>query len=150
MAPLFTRRSVRVHRTSSLGAEARPELRPGREDPIRWVVIAAERITDVDTTGAEVLGRVLDELEGKRIALALAELKGPVKDALRRYGLCDRIGDDHLFPTLGTAINAYLGETGTDWVDWSDQGAPPARPSQSLHIFRRTSTKGTEVPGAAP
>ena len=93
-----------------------------REDPIRWVVLAAEPITDVDTTGAEVLGRVLDELAGEGVTLALAEIKGPVKDALRGYGLCDRIGEDHLFPTLGTAISAYLRETGTEWVDWSDQG----------------------------
>ena len=93
-----------------------------REDSIRWVVLAAEPITDVDTTGAEVLGRVLDELAGEGVTLALAEIKGPVKDALRSYGLSDRIGEDHLFPTLGTAISAYLRETGTEWVDWSDQG----------------------------
>jgi high affinity sulfate transporter 1 len=114
-APLFFANAELFAERLATGIEA-------REDPIRWVVLAAEPITDVDTTGAEVLGRVLDELAGKGVTLALAEIKGPVKDALRGYGLCDRIGEDHLFPTLGTAINAYLGDTGTKWVDWSDQG----------------------------
>ena len=54
------------------------------------------------------------------IELAFAELKGPVKDRLRSYGLYDRIGDDRFFPTLGTAIDGYLSATGTAWVDWSD------------------------------
>ena len=96
--------------------------RSAREDRIRWVIVAAEPITDVDTTGAEVLGELLDELQAHGIELAFAELKGPVKDRLRGYGLASAIGDERLFPTLGTAIDGYLRATGTDWVDWSDQG----------------------------
>ena len=92
----------------------------GRDDPISWVIVAAEPITDVDTTAAELLAETLDDLRSQDIELAFAELKGPVKDRLRRYGLYDRIGDDRFFPTLGTAIDEYLAATGTHWVDWSD------------------------------
>ena len=92
-----------------------------RDEPIRWVIVAAEPITDIDTTGAEILGELLDDLQAEGIQLAFAELKGPVKDRLRGYGLYDRIGDRRFFPTLGTAINAYLDETGTHWVDWEDR-----------------------------
>ena len=60
-------------------------------------------------------------------ALAFAELKCPVKDRLRTYGLYDRIGDDRFYPTLGTAIDGYLAATGTVWVDWSDQDEDPRR-----------------------
>ena len=87
----------------------------------RWVIVAAEPMTDVDSTAAEILGRLIDELEREGVELAFAELKGPVKDRLRSYGLYDRIGDDHFFPTLGTAIHGYLAATGTEWVDWSDE-----------------------------
>ena len=73
--------------------------------------------------GAEILGETLDDLAAQGIELAFAELKGPVKDRLRRYGLYDRIGDDRFFPTLGTAIDGYLAATGTHWVDWSDPDA---------------------------
>ena len=94
-----------------------------RDDPISWVIVAAEPITDVDTTAAELLAEMLDDLRSQDIELAFAELKGPVKDRLRRYGLYDRLGDDRFFPTLGTAIDGYLATTGTRWVDWSDPDA---------------------------
>lgn len=100
-----------------------------RNDVTRWVIVAAEPMTDVDSTGADILGRLVDELERDGVELAFAELKGPVKDRLRNYGLYDRIGDDRFFPTLGTAIRGYLAATGTVWVDWSDEDGD--RPPES-------------------
>lgn len=91
-----------------------------RGEPVRWVIVAAEPVTDIDTTGAEILSGLLDDLQAAGIQLAFAELKGPVKDRLRRYGLYDRIGDDRFFPTLGTAISGYLGATGVHWEDPTD------------------------------
>ena len=70
-----------------------------RGDGTRWVIVAAEPITDVDTTGAEILSELLDDLEARGVEVAFAELKGPVKDRLRSYGLYERIGDDRFFPT---------------------------------------------------
>lgn len=90
-------------------------------EPVRWVIVAAEPVTDIDTTGAEVLSRLLGELEAAGIQLAFAELKGPVKDRLRRYGLYDRIGNARFFPTLGTAIDGYLAATGVRWEDPTDR-----------------------------
>lgn len=87
---------------------------------IRWVILAAEPITDIDTTAAEVLTEVLDEFEQRDIQLAFAELKGPVKDRLRDYGLYERIGDDFFFPTLGSATTAYIEHTGVEWIDWTE------------------------------
>ena len=55
--------------------------------PVSTVVVAAEPITDVDSTAAEVLEEIVAELERRGIELAFAELKDPVKDSLRRYGL---------------------------------------------------------------
>lgn len=92
-----------------------------RGEPVRWVIIAAEPVTDIDTTGAEILRRLLGDLEAAGIQLAFAELKGPVKDRLRRYELYDRLGDDRFFPTLGTAINGYLAATGVRWEDPTDR-----------------------------
>ena len=99
----------------------------GRADPVRWVVVAAEPMTDVDTTGAEVLGDLLDDLRDRGVTLTFAELKGPVKDQLRSYALYDRIGDAHFFPTLGTAVDRYLSTTGTHWTDWTDDPRPEGR-----------------------
>jgi MFS superfamily sulfate permease-like transporter len=83
----------------------------------RWIVVAAEPITDVDATAATALKELLDELDANGIVFAFAELKGPVWDQLKQYGLAQRIGEDHRFPTVGTAVKAYVRGTGTYWVD---------------------------------
>jgi high affinity sulfate transporter 1 len=94
-----------------------------RDDPISWVIVAAEPMTDIDTTAAEILREALDDFRAEGIELAFAELKGPVKDRLRSYDLYERIGDNRFFPTLGTAIDGYLLATGTPWIDWSDRNS---------------------------
>jgi high affinity sulfate transporter 1 len=89
--------------------------------PVRWVVVAAEPITDVDTTAADTLHQLLEELRHEQVTLAFAELKGPVKDRIKRYGLFDAIGPDRFFPTIGTAVDGYVEATGTTWVDWEER-----------------------------
>jgi MFS superfamily sulfate permease-like transporter len=111
----FVRRAWRPH-DAELGRlfdEANP--------PVRWVVVAAEPITDIDTTAADTLRDLLEEFGQEGVTLAFAELKGPVKDRLRRYGLYDAVGPDRFFPTVGTAVDAYVEATGTTWVDWEER-----------------------------
>ena len=79
-------------------------------------------MTDVDVTAGSVLGELLDELQADGVVLAFAELKDPVRDRLRRYGLEERIGTDRFFPTLGTAVDGYVRAAGIDWVDWEERG----------------------------
>ena len=93
-----------------------------RSGDVRWVVVAAEPITDIDTTAGEMLRTLDDELTADGVELAFAELKDPVRDRLRHYGIHDGIGDHRFFPTLGVAVAAYLRETGVDWIDWEDRG----------------------------
>jgi high affinity sulfate transporter 1 len=97
--------------------------------PVRWVVVAAEPITDIDTTAADTLHQLQEELRQEQVTLAFAELKGPVKDRLQRYGLFDAVGADRFFPTVGTAVNGYIADTGTTWVDWEERPAPTPGPS---------------------
>jgi MFS superfamily sulfate permease-like transporter len=97
--------------------------RPGET---RWIVVAAEPITDIDATAAETLRTLDEELSAAGIELAFAELKGPVRDHLRRYGIHDDIGSDQFFPTLGVAVAAYVRAAGVDWLDWEDREAGPA------------------------
>jgi MFS superfamily sulfate permease-like transporter len=97
----------------------------GAPPPVRWVAVAAEPITDVDTTAADVLERLDDELAARGIRLVFAELKGPVKDQFRRYGLGTRFGSDRFYPTIGTVVSDYVDRTGTSWTDWTDRPAAP-------------------------
>ena len=88
----------------------------------RWVVVAAEPITDVDTTAADILDELLGDLRRSGIELRFAEMKDPVKDWLSRYGLLQKIGDDSFYPTVGTAVDAYVAASGIDWIDWEERG----------------------------
>ena len=99
--------------------------RPG----VRWIVITAEPVTDVDVTGVEAVSSVLDELDKRQIVLAFAELKGPVRDRLARSGLVDRIGRDRFYRTVGEAVKASVEATGSVWTDWEDE--PRAEVSRS-------------------
>jgi high affinity sulfate transporter 1 len=109
-APLFFANAARFHERVF-----RQVRRAGRE--CKWIVVAAEPITDVDATAANELRELLDDLDGQGVRFALAELKGPVWDQLVAYGLADRIGERYRFPTLGTAVKGYVQETGAAWVD---------------------------------
>ena len=83
------------------------EMIRSADRPINRVLVVGNAITDIDTTGAEILGDVLDDLDAKEVAFAFAGLKGPVKDRLRSYGLYDRIGDANFHPNTITAVEAH-------------------------------------------
>ncbi|MEX3791409.1 SulP family inorganic anion transporter [Paraburkholderia sp. BR14374] len=89
--------------------------------PARWIVIAAEPVTDIDLTAAEVLERLHGELAGRQVKLVFAELKGPVKDSLKHYGMFGMFGDSNFFPTVGEAVNGYLEIHRVEWHDWEDE-----------------------------
>jgi MFS superfamily sulfate permease-like transporter len=99
------------------------------DPPAAWVVVSAAAITDIDTTAAEQLEALVDQLEQRSVRLVFAQLKDPVKERLRRYGLVERIGEDAFYPTLGTAVDGYVRRSGVDWVDWEEQAAEDAGPT---------------------
>lgn len=80
-------------------------------DPVDWVVIAAEPITGLDTTAVDELVDLDTFLEGKGIRLAFAEMKGPIKDRLIRFGVGDRFDSTHFYPTVEAAVNAFRTRT---------------------------------------
>ena len=90
--------------------------------PVRWLVVAAEPMTSVDVTAADMIAELDEVLHAQGIEFCFAELKDPVKDKLKRFGLFTRFGENYFFPTLGTAVSRYL-ETNkdVDWNDWENQ-----------------------------
>ena len=111
------------------------------DEPIRWVVIAAEPITDVDTTAAAVLDEIKSELDRRGITLAFAELKDPVKAKLRRYGALTDMPEESMFPTVGTAVSAYLKATGQEWTDWEEGELTRRARTASAMIAGRTACR---------
>ncbi|HEU4755970.1 MAG TPA: sodium-independent anion transporter, partial [Agromyces sp.] len=81
---------------------------------IHTVILAAEPITDVDTTAADELVDVDDWLARRDIRLVIAEMKDPVVDVLRDYGLTGRFTPDRFAPTVGAAVDDVTGTLRTD------------------------------------
>ena len=92
--------------------------------PLRRVVVAAEPMTDIDTTAVAMLCDLQQQLAARGIRLCFAEMKGPVKDRLRRYGVWNQLGDTHVFPTIGQAVRHHLNQTGIEWSDPLENDAP--------------------------
>lgn len=93
--------------------------------PTKWVVVAAEPVTDIDITAAEALSALDDDLQRAGIELCFAEMKDPVKDRLKKYDLFTKLGSDLFFPTLGQAVDRYVKTQQVDWTDW-EEASPPA------------------------
>jgi high affinity sulfate transporter 1 len=100
----------------------------------RWIVIAAEPVTDVDTTASDMLEDLDEALNAAGTSLVFAELKDPVRQKIERYGLDRTIDPAHFFPTIDDAVAAYRRETGARWsltddVPPTDPAAADARPA---------------------
>lgn len=89
--------------------------------PVRWLVVAAEPVTSVDVTSADMLAELIETLRSAGIQLCFAEMKDPVKDKLKRFGLFARLGEAAFFPTIGATVSRYLETHPVDWVDWEDE-----------------------------
>ncbi|MCU0486019.1 MAG: sulfate permease [Anaerolineales bacterium] len=88
--------------------------------PVRWLVVAAEPVTSIDITSVDMLTELDLILQKAGIELVFAEMKDPVKDKLKRFGVFTTFGEHLFFHTLGEAVHAYLATFQVEWVDWED------------------------------
>ena len=72
------------------------------------MVVTAEPVTSVDVTAADSLAELDEVLRRAGIELCFAELKDPVKDKLKRFGLFSQFGEEFFFPTIDVAVSKYL------------------------------------------
>jgi len=83
--------------------------------PVRRIIVAAEPVTSIDVTSADMLAELDQHLQTSEIELRFAEMKSPVQDKLKRFELFERFGAANFYPTMGAAIDAYLAEHSVDW-----------------------------------
>lgn len=76
--------------------------------PPRRLVVAAEPVTSIDVTAADILAELDQALSDRGIELRFAELKDPVKDKLRRFGLLAQFGEEFSFPTIESAVDNHI------------------------------------------
>ena len=97
---------------------------------VKTVILAAEPITDIDSTAMDELIELDDYLATNGIRLILAEMKDPVIDVLRRYGLTERFTPDRFASTVGAAVDELTGTLrgdldGTKWEGEPGSGGEP-------------------------
>ena len=112
-SPLFFA-NAEDFRTRALAAvEAAPE-------PVEWFVLNAEANVEVDLTALDAVEELRAELARRGVVFAMARVKQDLRDELDAAGLVDRVGAERIYPTLPTAVQAY--------VDWHTErhGRPPA------------------------
>ena len=82
------------------------------DGPVRWFLLNAEANTETDYTAMEALDSLRSELTRQGIVFALARVKAGLRDQFRVFGLAEKIGEERMFPTLPTAVEAYR-----DWAE---------------------------------
>jgi len=80
--------------------------------PIKWFVLDAEAIVDIDTTGEESLHQVLTSLAKRGVTVAVSRANQPTVAWLAQYHLLELIGENRLYPTNRHALAAFRQETG--------------------------------------
>jgi MFS superfamily sulfate permease-like transporter len=72
-------------------------------------------VTSVDVTSSDSLAELIRSLNDNGIELYFAEMKDPVKDKLKRFGLFGKLGEPNFYPTLGSAVSDYLDDYSVEW-----------------------------------
>jgi high affinity sulfate transporter 1 len=98
----------------------------GAPDKVRWLILDAAGLDDIDYSAGIALAGLLDYLDSRHITFAMALADTWLLDTLRAYDLLDRIGPDHLYDTLMEAIEAFRRDAPAS-PNRSDM-PPPTRP----------------------
>jgi SulP family sulfate permease len=100
-APLFFANvSVMADELSRLVDEADP--------PYRWVLIDAESIHDIDTTAAQGLEELIEDLRADGLKVVFARLRNAVRTIMDAAGLIDLIGEDNIYLEIDDGVDAFL------------------------------------------
>ena len=81
----------------------------------KWLLINMEAVTQVDITGLDALDQLLDSCRDQDIELALVRVKLSIERLMDRHGVGHRIGNHRIYPTLPTAVQAFI-----DWEQAED------------------------------
>jgi len=107
-APLFFANAEQFQSTVLAAVDQSPTA-------VQRLIIAAEPVTSIDITSADMLAELDRALEARGVELQFAEMKDPVKDKMKRFELFQHMGEKAFHPTVGAAVDAYLEDTGVDW-----------------------------------
>jgi sulfate permease, SulP family len=77
------------------------------EVPVRWFVLNAEAISEVDITAADALEELRKELDRRGIEVGIARMKEELREELTGTAFLREVAADRIFATLPTTVAAY-------------------------------------------
>jgi len=83
------------------------ELVAEKGEKLKIIIIDGESMNDLDSSGVHALLDVIDLYQSKGIEIAFSGMKGPVRDAMEKGGVIDRISFDHCFMSIQEAVDCY-------------------------------------------
>jgi SulP family sulfate permease len=99
-SPLFFANAANFQRRALAAIDQEPE-------PVLWFLLNTEAISEIDLTGVDALQELRTTLAGRGVTLGLVRLKHELRQSLEAAGFIDKVGEDHIFMTLPTAVAAY-------------------------------------------
>jgi high affinity sulfate transporter 1 len=88
------------------------DLVVARDPAPHGILIDLAATADLDVTTTDMLFELVADLEERSIEPMLAQVKGSVRDRMRRTGLMDRIGEDRLYLSMGAGVTDFLRRLG--------------------------------------
>jgi SulP family sulfate permease len=82
------------------------ELVIQKGDALRAIILNAESINNLDSSGVHAIEEIVDQYQRLSISLLFVSVKGPVRDAMAKAGLIDKIGADMFFLSNQQAVDA--------------------------------------------
>lgn len=80
------------------------------EQPVHWFLLNAEANTEVDLTAVDALEKLRSTFADQGIRFAMARVKQDLQRSLDPTKFTDRVGEQFIFATLPTAVQAYVQE----------------------------------------
>ena len=75
--------------------------------PVRWFLLDAQAITDIDVTAAESLHSLNEELRQQGIALKVAHANRPLREVLERIGFTRELSSESFFSSVHECVGAF-------------------------------------------
>jgi MFS superfamily sulfate permease-like transporter len=100
-----------------------------QEPPPHGVLIDLAATADLDVTTTDMLFELVSDLRSRSIEVLVAQVRGTVRDRLRKTGLMDELGEDRVYLSIGSAVNDF----GRRW---------PEAPSDVRRATRHGTTQG--------
>jgi len=121
------------------------ELVASRQSAPHGMLIDLAATADLDVTTADMLRELHADLRARDVEVLLAQVKGPVRDRMRRTGLMAEMGEDRVYLSIGSAVTDF----GRRWPPEAQAPAEGERPPEASSEPEH-GAEPDSAPGRAP